>query len=90
MKNATEGQLTDETMETNSEEEVNQDTSKTAPLFDFGSNITRDDKSVSTFGTHRQGDENNSQNENHSESQKSASTLSTLSTMDSKTPLSPA
>ena len=78
MKNATEDQLVDETIETNNDNEVNQDKSKTAPLFNFGNNVPRDDTPVSTFGTHRQGDTNESQNENDNASQKSASTISTM------------
>lgn len=35
MKNATEDQLNDETMATNNKEEINQDASKTVPLFNF-------------------------------------------------------
>ena len=82
IKQATNDQLHDETIEINNEEETNQDVSKTAPLFAFGNNINRDDASVSTFGTHRQETKENSNNDQDNESQKSDSTLST---MNSKT-----
>ena len=80
IKEANEDQLLDEPGTTTNEKEIENDASKTASLFTFGSNTNRDDASVSTFGTKHQEKETTANEED--ESQKSASTIST---MNSKT-----
>ena len=81
-KQVTQDQTIDENNTETNEEEINKDVANTTPIFQFGTNTTRDETSVSTFGTNRHSPKDTETN-NENESQQSASTISTMNSKSS-------